>query len=515
MELGLVVPVLLLLFAAAADLGRAFYTYVAVENAAKEGALYGSRFPLCDDASAAGCGSPNNVQWRVQHELNGLKDPGGTTPVPTIACLIGSSATARANIKDCVEGDTYQVSVATTFRLITPLLGQVLGNQIGIGSTSRAVVLNAAFDPSPGLSLQKYIDPSTAINGALMISNCTEPDDHDANGFYRSPCLDSTTPDPVDKITARYDAGTTVNYKVVAINSGAQTLAGLSFNDCAGFVGSACSNSWPAVSGNCPARPSSMPVAPAAGSTYVCRYSRVAPAVSGAGATKDYANTVTVTGSNLNATQSATSLTLEKPASLSVVKMVSTYPLGSDGDGVPTFGDPSLALGYTATSPIPYVWYYVGVTNTGAKTATGVSITDSLISLPFGQHNATADCDLQPSSLNAGSAFVCRYRVNLTKAATTRTNTAGATATNVVPDADDTDQVVVTVASCGNQIVPTMIGLTKAQATTAWSTAGFTGAITSWGSGTDSVVTQNQQAFTCLKANTKLTITNTLTPLTP
>src|SRR5262245_15953730 len=45
-ELALVTPLLLLLFAAAADLGRAFYAYVAVENAAKEGALFGSRTPL-------------------------------------------------------------------------------------------------------------------------------------------------------------------------------------------------------------------------------------------------------------------------------------------------------------------------------------------------------------------------------------------------------------------------------------------------------------------------------------
>src|SRR6476469_5184949 len=40
-ELALVTPLLLLLFAAAADLGRVFYAYVAVEHAAKEGAMFG------------------------------------------------------------------------------------------------------------------------------------------------------------------------------------------------------------------------------------------------------------------------------------------------------------------------------------------------------------------------------------------------------------------------------------------------------------------------------------------
>ena len=48
-EFALVVPILLLVFAAAADLGRAFYAYVAIENGVKEGAFYGARAPLCTD----------------------------------------------------------------------------------------------------------------------------------------------------------------------------------------------------------------------------------------------------------------------------------------------------------------------------------------------------------------------------------------------------------------------------------------------------------------------------------
>ena len=37
-EFALVLPIMLVLMAAAIDLGRVFYAYVAVENAAKEGA---------------------------------------------------------------------------------------------------------------------------------------------------------------------------------------------------------------------------------------------------------------------------------------------------------------------------------------------------------------------------------------------------------------------------------------------------------------------------------------------
>ena len=84
-EFALVTPILLLVFAGAADFGRAFYAYVAIENAAKEGALYGARAPLCDDTSPGSCTDPNNVVWRVQNELKdqGIRNPDGTQLVPT------------------------------------------------------------------------------------------------------------------------------------------------------------------------------------------------------------------------------------------------------------------------------------------------------------------------------------------------------------------------------------------------------------------------------------------------
>ena len=86
-EFALVVPILLLVFAAAADLGRAFYAYVAIENGVKEGAFYGARAPLCTDDVAAACGDPRNVDWRVPHELENLRNPDGTQLTPTVECL--------------------------------------------------------------------------------------------------------------------------------------------------------------------------------------------------------------------------------------------------------------------------------------------------------------------------------------------------------------------------------------------------------------------------------------------
>jgi Flp pilus assembly protein TadG len=51
LEFAVVVLLLLLLFAGIADLGRAFYTYMAVANAAREGVRYYSRLPCTTDST--------------------------------------------------------------------------------------------------------------------------------------------------------------------------------------------------------------------------------------------------------------------------------------------------------------------------------------------------------------------------------------------------------------------------------------------------------------------------------
>ena len=55
------------------------------------------------------------------------------------------------------------------------------------------------------------------------------------------------------------------------------------------------------------------------------------------------------------------------PAKLRVLKFVSPYALGDDGDGVPAFGiNDTITLAYNATTT-PFVWYKIAVTNTVPK----------------------------------------------------------------------------------------------------------------------------------------------------
>jgi hypothetical protein len=487
----------MLMFAAAADFGRAFYAYVAIQNAVKEGALYGANNPICDDDSAATCTNPNNVTWRVRNEAN-LANADGTPLAPTVACLDRSTGTAKA-LLNCVEGDTYRVSLNYQFRLLTPIASNIVGTNLNLGAEADAIVLNLAFDPTPGISVQKLVEAATADNGADVVAKCTVPEDIGAPGYYRSPCRD--TSDNNNPLHLRYDVGDTVRYRVIVRNTGAQALSGVVISDSLG---------WPATSASCPARPTTMAV----GAVYECTYIRTAPTPGGGAAEGDYVNEANADASNSDpALPSAVTVKVEvPPANFTVVKAVSPYKLGSDGDGSPAFGlTSSLGIAFNAQVPSPAVWYRIFVRNDGGQTATGFAVSDTGGALPTG----TADCPTVPSTLAVGASYTCLYQVPYTTAGT-RNTTASATATNVTADAGDSSAVVVDVTQCtgaANRVVPTLIGLTKAQAQTAWTNAQFTGALSSW-SGQNSALTvaQNQQAFACIARTSTVTISRTNTP---
>ena len=98
-ELALVMPLLILLLAGMADLGRAFYGYISITNGAREGARYAVRHfgqsPL----------SPTIESVAVSEALNGGAPLSGC--VPTVATL------------NDWDGQAVRVTVRCTF---TPLL---------------------------------------------------------------------------------------------------------------------------------------------------------------------------------------------------------------------------------------------------------------------------------------------------------------------------------------------------------------------------------------------------------
>ncbi len=497
-EFGLVLPVLLLIFAAAADFGRIFYGYVALENAVKEGAIYGARYPLCDDASLV-CPDPDNVTWRVQEEAKTVRNPDGSKITPTVQCIDAATGTPHP-VSECAEGDTYVVTASYSINLMTPILSSIFGSGYTVTSRSTATVFNEAFDPTAGAAPTKLVSASTARNAAEIRTKCIEPDPTGSPDYFRSPCVDTTVPEGTTLVQLTFRPGDTINYKLFVRNNGGTNLTSVTLAD---------SQGWPAASGSCPARPTSMPVS---GATYVCEYSRTAGSVTGTGDSSDFQNILTVDALEIIPTSDGATVTIERPpADLRVLKFVSPYKEGVDGDGSlagsPTFGNSQSLEAYRESGDAS-VWYKVIVTNQGGRTAQNINITDTLGGLPFGQNNANAVCDNEPNNLAVGARFECRYRVTHSSDGTI-VNTAAATADNVTPDATDDSSVTVRVDSCsgGNKVVPVLIGLDKAAAQARWSSAGFTGAMSTWsGSNSDPTKAQNVLALQCLPPTTTITI---------
>ncbi len=495
-ELALVTPILLLLFAGAADLGRAFYGYIAIENAAKEGVLYGARYPLCATSSTL-CPDPDNVLWRFRQEIGpNLRNPDGTAPTPTTTCA-APNGTARSDLRQCVPGDTYRVAATYTFAPITPMLSSILGGDLTVATSSSAIVMNMAFDPTPGIAPVKLVRGTNARNASELASKCTQPDPTGSAGFYRSPCKDTANND----VFATFRTGDPITYKLTVRNNGGTNLSGVTITDSLG---------WPA---SCPVRPTTLAV----GATpYTCTYSRTAPTPPGGGAAGAYPNTLTADSAETVPATDVASVRVElPPADLRVLKWVSPYRDGDDGDGVPSFGSlSSVPLTRSAQIPQPSAWFQIIVTNIGGQTATGVTITDSRGVLPYGQNNSTALCDAQPTSIVAGGQFTCRYRV-VFSANGTIPNTVTAASPDDTATGNNSATATVVVSSCTgtNRTVPNLIGIVKTAVASTWTAAGFTGSVTTWsGQNSATVVTQNRTAFSCIASNSTVTVTRTSTP---
>ena len=164
-ELALVLLPLCLVVFGAIDVGRAFITLDQLRNEAQAGAFFARGAPtaVSQDSSAL-CTDPNNIQYQVANEVN-AGGPAGSSSLPTGQTLTVKDLTTGATMSGCgpnsswvldssatcpssrgsssmvvCSGDTIQVSVSWPFHLVTPLIGQIVGNNVTLTGTSKVVV---------------------------------------------------------------------------------------------------------------------------------------------------------------------------------------------------------------------------------------------------------------------------------------------------------------------------------------------------------------------------------------
>lgn len=110
-ELAISLTVILILLAGAVDFGMAYFSFAAMQDAAQEGALYGSINPT-DEAG---------IITRVR---NASSNPVDLSDVS----LVDVNVTTDPDVDPC-EGDEVTVSVVYDYPLAMPFIGTFIGSQ--------------------------------------------------------------------------------------------------------------------------------------------------------------------------------------------------------------------------------------------------------------------------------------------------------------------------------------------------------------------------------------------------
>ncbi len=137
-EFALVLPVLLLIALLGLDLGRAYFSWVTLTNAARVAANYAALNP---DASFA-AGSTYDTLLRGDATNAACVITGAAPPQPVFA---DSTLDANATTKDL--GDNVTVTVSCPFSVLTPIVRSITGNPLTISASSSFTIRTGPFNP--------------------------------------------------------------------------------------------------------------------------------------------------------------------------------------------------------------------------------------------------------------------------------------------------------------------------------------------------------------------------------
>lgn len=162
-EFALIVPVFLFLVVVAIDFGRIFFSYVQVNNAAREGAAYGAGTPT----------DSVGINASVQTEKNVQAQRGEAPMVVTSACAdsIGTPMACTAATGGAGPGNTITVNVSRRFTFLTPLIDGFFGNNLQMTASATATVLGYA--PGSGASQPPGCSSPTATFAIVVTSGLT------------------------------------------------------------------------------------------------------------------------------------------------------------------------------------------------------------------------------------------------------------------------------------------------------------------------------------------------------
>jgi Flp pilus assembly protein TadG len=145
-EFAMALPILILILSGLIDIGRAYFAYIYLEEAAAEAVKYLALFPECvtDDL----CADPNNAEWRARNSgsTQGILlrsdidvcqlvlDTSTLTPVDDEICAVTPQLLYLS--------DTVKIRVTVPFSFITPGISAIARGVSGSSVITFTVIAN-------------------------------------------------------------------------------------------------------------------------------------------------------------------------------------------------------------------------------------------------------------------------------------------------------------------------------------------------------------------------------------
>lgn len=193
-EFALLLPLFMLMLVIAIDFGRVFFSYVAINNAAREAAAYAATNPTDQVGMLQRAQQETNTQGQVGE---GSLSVAATCHDPTggaIACADAAGGNGT--------GNTITVTVSEQFTFITPMIGNAFGGalQMTTSSTTSVLGLAASNGTAPGacstLPTPSFVAKVSGLSVTLDASASTPTTGQCAISGYNWDMGDGANPNP-------------------------------------------------------------------------------------------------------------------------------------------------------------------------------------------------------------------------------------------------------------------------------------------------------------------------------
>jgi PKD repeat protein len=154
---------MLLLVVGGLDLGRLFFSWIEINNAAREAAAYAGGNPT-DTAGILGHATTEaNTQRQGGEGAMTVTTTCADTAKVTMACASAAGGNGT--------GNTVTVKVSRSFSFVTPVIGSILGNSVTLsGSVTSAVY---GLQPNDGSDGTSECNPPTSAAFTVVVTNMT------------------------------------------------------------------------------------------------------------------------------------------------------------------------------------------------------------------------------------------------------------------------------------------------------------------------------------------------------